>query len=727
MKPLHIAFLWHMHQPMYKDPLTGVYTMPWVRLHSIKGYYDMISLLEEFPEAKMTFNVVPSLIIQINDYADGRARDVFWDRSMKPAADLSFDEKKFILDNFFMCNWGTMIQPHNRFYEILKKRGMRQLTEDEINHAVKTFSTQEYLDLQVWFNLAWFGYKAVEKDKALSELIKKDKNFTEDEKRYVLESQIRILKELLPTYKRFQDNGQVELTISPFYHPILPLVYDTDMASRCMPWAKLPDRFHHPEDAEEQIRRGVALYKETFGRNPSGMWPSEGSVAPELIPCFQKEGIRWIATDEAILLNSIGGEKKGDLLYKPYIARFKDAEINMVFRDKGLADLIGFTYSKNPPQRSKDDFVGHLSSIQNYLATSNEDHLVSIILDGENAWEYYPDGGRGFLSSIYKELSENKNFKTVRIGEYVEGHKPTKVIENLYTGSWINNNFKIWIGADEDNKGWEYIRLTRRFLTERIKDNKLSKEKAEAAWEEIYAAEGSDWFWWYGDDFSSDNDAEFDRLFRAHLEKVYRILNAEPPEYLKIPIIRVEEEIHPEEPIKFIAPHIDGLVTNYFEWLGAGYCREKMTGGSMYHSEGIVSAVYYGFDLNNLFIRLDTKGKIEEHIGKNMDVSIHIFNKHRYKVDFALRTMEEEKGRYKLYKTEDGITFSLLKTNKTIAIRNVIELAIPFKDLNLETGEAVNFVVEFKREKLELDRYPRYRYLTFKVPDENFEGIMWSA
>ena len=303
MKPLHIAFLWHMHQPMYKDPLTGVYTMPWVRLHSIKGYYDMISLLEEFPEAKMTFNVVPSLIIQINDYADGRARDVFWDRSMKPAADLSFDEKKFILDNFFMCNWGTMIQPHNRYYEILKKRGMRQLTEDEISHAVKTFSTQEYLDLQVWFNLAWFGYKAVEKDKALSELIKKDKNFTEDEKRYVLESQIRILKELLPTYKRFQDNGQVELTISPFYHPILPLVYDTDMASRCMPWAKLPDRFHHPEDAEEQIRRGVALYKETFGRNPSGMWPSEGSVAPELIPCFQKEGIRWIATDEAILLN----------------------------------------------------------------------------------------------------------------------------------------------------------------------------------------------------------------------------------------------------------------------------------------------------------------------------------------------------------------------------------------------------------------------------------------
>src|SRR3989338_5798824 len=225
MKPLHTAFLWHMHQPMYKDPITGVYTMPWVRLHSIKGYYDMISLLEEFPEVRVTFNIVPSLIIQINDYADGKARDVFWNKSMKPAVDLSFEEKKFLLDNFFMCNWGTMIQPHNRYWEIFKRRGMRQLTEDEISYAVKTFSTQEYLDLQVWFNLAWFGYKAVEKDKALSELMKKDKNFTEDEKRYVLESQIKILKELLPTYKRFQDNGQVELTISPLYHPILPLVH----------------------------------------------------------------------------------------------------------------------------------------------------------------------------------------------------------------------------------------------------------------------------------------------------------------------------------------------------------------------------------------------------------------------------------------------------------------------------------------------------------------------
>ena len=727
MKPLHIAFLWHMHQPMYKDPITGVYTMPWVRLHGIKGYYDMISLLEEFPEVKMTFNIVPSLIVQINDYTDGRAKDIFWDMSMKPADDLLFEDKKFILDNFFMCNWGTMIQPYTRYWEILKKRGMRHLTEDEINFAVKIFSAQEYLDLQVWFNLTWFGYKSVEKDKGLSELIKKGRNFTEAEKRYVLESQIKTLKELLPTYKRFQDNGQVELTTSPFYHPILPLLYDTDIATRCMPWAKLPNRFHYPEDAEGQIRRGVALYRETFGMNPSGMWPSEGSVAPELIPYFQKEGIRWVATDEAILLNSIEGEKKGDLLYRPYIARFRDAEINMVFRDKGLADLIGFTYSKNPPDRSKNDFMTHLSSIHNYLSGSNDDHIVSIVLDGENAWEYYPDGGRGFLSHVYRELSENENFKTVKIGDYIDGHKPVRVIDNLYTGSWINNNFKIWIGADEDNKGWEYIGMTRRFLTEMLKDNNVSREKAEAAWDAIYAAEGSDWFWWYGDDFSSDNDAEFDRLFRSHLEKVYRILNVEPPEYLRLPIIGVEEEIHPEEPIKFISPHIDGVITNYFEWLGAGYCKEKMTGGSMYHSEGIISAVYYGFDLNNLFIRLDTKGKIEEDFAKGIDISIHLINKKRFKIDFALKLMEQKNGRYRLYKNEDGINFSLSKSIKTIAIKNIVELAVPFKDLDLEAGDVINFLVEFKKENLELDRYPRYKYLTFRVPDENFEGIMWSA
>lgn len=701
--------------------------MPWVRMHGIKGYYDMISLLEEFPDIRMTFNIVPSLIVQIKDYINGTAKDMFWDVSMKPAADLSLEEKKFILDNFFMCNWVTMVQPHGRYWEILRKRGMRRLTEDEINHAAKAFSKQEYLDLQVWFNLAWFGYKSVEKDKGLSELINKGRNFTEDEKRYVLESQIRILKELLPTYKKFQDNGQVELTTSPFYHPILPLVYDTELANRCMPWAKLPDRFYHPEDAEEQIRRGAALYKETFGKNPSGMWPSEGSVAPELIPFFKKEGIGWIATDEAILLNSIQGEKREDILYQPYTVRFRGAEIAMVFRDKGLSDLIGFTYSKNPPAQSRDDFVGHLRTIQDYLSGYEDDHIISIILDGENAWEYYPDGGRGFLSLLYKELTENMSFQTVKIGEYIERHKPKRVIENLYTGSWINHNFKIWIGAEEDNKGWEYLRKTRRFLSEKIKENKLSKEKIESAWNEIYAAEGSDWFWWYGDDFSSDNDAEFDRLFRAHLEKVYRILDAEPPDYLKLPIIKIEEELPPEEPVKFITPVIDGMNTNYFEWLGAGSYSGKLPGGSMYHAEGVISSIYYGFDLDNLFIRLDISKEVSEEAIKDIDVNIHIFNKHEFKIAFPLQFKEGEKKRYTIYKRGDDSEFSKLKTKEAIEIKNIVEMAIPFKDLGLETGETVSFVVELKKGKLELDRYPRHKYIQFKVPDERFEEIMWSV
>lgn len=714
-----------MHQPMYRDPITGVYSMPWVRLHGIKGYYDMISLLEEFPDIRQTFNIVPSLITQINDYTNGIARDVFWNHSIKPPADLSFNEKKFLLDNFFMCNWETMIQPHGRYWDILRKRGIRRLGVEKINHIVKTFSIQEYLDLQVWFNLVWFGYKALEKNRGLKELIKKGRNFTEDEKKYVLESQITILRELIPLYKRFQDNGQVELTTSPFYHPILPLLYDTELARRCMPSVKLPDRFYFPEDAEEQIRRGILLYEESFGRTPLGMWPSEGSVAPELIPCFQKSGIKWIATDEAILFNSIQGERKGDTLYQPYLCRFEESEINMVFRDKGLSDLIGFTYSKNPPELSGNNFMGHLESIHNYLAGSNDDHIVSIILDGENAWEHYPDGGRGFLSFIYKKLSENKDFKTVKIGDYINEHRPARVIENLYTGSWINHNFKIWIGADEDNRGWDYLRKTRRFLTERVRDNKINKEKLNAAWEGIYAAEGSDWFWWYGDDFSSDNDAEFDRLFRAHLEKVYKVLGAEPPDYLKLPIIKIEEELPSDEPVKFISPSIDGMVTNYFEWLGAGSYRGKVLGVSIYHSDGIASAIYYGFDLSTLFIRLDLKDDILEEAVKDIDVNIHIFNKHEFKVVFPLQFKEERK--YEIYIKKDETTFSLIETPDTIAIKNIAEIAIPFKSLRLETGDIVNFVIEFRKKDLELDRYPRHKYITFRVPDEKFEGIMWSA
>ncbi|MEK6590560.1 MAG: glycoside hydrolase family 57 protein [Nitrospinota bacterium] len=727
MKPLNIAFFWHMHQPMYKDPIKGVYTMPWVRLHGIKGYFDMISLLEEFPEIHQTFNLVPSLIVQINDYVSGGAKDIFWDHSIKSAVDLELNEKKFILDNFFMCNWGTMIQQHTRYWELLKKRGMRHLTEDEIDHVAKIFSLQEYLDLQVLFNLTWFGYKSVEKDRGLLELIKKGRNFTEDEKRYVLETQIRVLKELLPAYKRFQDKGQVEITTSPFYHPILPLLYDTELAHRCMPGANLPDRFNHPEDAEEQIKRGVALYRDTFGREPSGMWPSEGSVAPELIPFFQKAGIRWIATDEAILLNSISEDDRGRMIYKPYRARFKDTEINIIFRDKGLSDLIGFTYSKNLPEQSKDDFMGHLKSIQRYLADSNDDHIVNIILDGENAWEYYPDGGRGFLSLVYKELTDDKSFKTVKIGEYIDGHKPVKIIETLSTGSWINSNFKIWIGTEEDNKGWDYIKKTRRFLTERIKENSINRKKAELAWEEIYMAEGSDWFWWYGDDFSSDNDAEFDRLFRSHLENVYRIIGVEPPDYLKIPIIKVEEELLPEEPVKFISPMIDGKITNYFEWLGAGSYTGKVVGSSMYHAEEIASAIFYGFDLHNLFLRLDMRSGLEKDTLKDIEVNIHIFNKDEFKIVFPLVFKEGEKKKYSIYRRREGLTFSLIKADETLAIKNIVEIAISFKDLNLEKNDVANFFVEFKKDKLEIDRYPRHKYITFKAPDENFENVIWSA
>ena len=247
MNPLNIAFYWHMHQPLYKDPITEKYTLPWVRMNGIKGYFDMVSLLEDFPNIYQTFNLVPSFLTQLREYAEGKASDIFLEHTLKPASELSPLEKGFILTRFFMANWGTMIKPYKRYWDLLRKRGMNSPKDDEIDYFIKGFSTQEYLDLQVWFNLAWFGYRAIKKKEGLKELIEKGKSFTEEEKRYIIAMQVEIIKEIIPLYKQIEERGQIELTTSPFYHPILPLLCDTDSAKQCMPEAILPERFHHSE------------------------------------------------------------------------------------------------------------------------------------------------------------------------------------------------------------------------------------------------------------------------------------------------------------------------------------------------------------------------------------------------------------------------------------------------------------------------------------------------
>ena len=710
-----------MHQPYYRNPLTGEYSLPWVRLHAFKGYYDMISLLEDYPGIRQTFNLVPSLIRQLNDYSAEEAKDLFLELSLKPAKELSPEDRKFILSNFFMCNWETMVKPYPRFWELLKKRGLKA-PEFRLEELGRRFTDQDYRDLQVWFNLTWAGYRTRKKNEALRELLKKGKGFTEEEKVRLLQIQKETLQALIPLYRSMRSRGQVEITTTPFYHPILPLLMNWEFACRAMPKVALPGSFSHPEDAEVQIAKGVAFSEEVFGSRPGGMWPSEGSVCPEMIPLIQKAGIRWMASDEGILFKSLPGEPARTDLYRPYRARFQGAEVSMVFRDRNLSDLIGFTYSRNPAESSAEDLLKHLKNIQRSLP-GKEEALVTIALDGENAWEYYPDGGYGFLSGLYERLSREPSLKTVQVGEYLDAYPPRENLDSLHTGSWIDQNFRIWIGSPEDNLAWSALKRTRLFLQKAGSDPGLPPQKKEMAWDEIYIAEGSDWFWWFGDDFSSDNDEEFDRLFRMHLANVHLLLGTEVPDYLKHPLAMAHEVRPNLEPIGMISPILDGQVTHFYEWREGGFFSGKPSGGTMYRGEGFLSAFYYGFDAERLYFRIDPiRRKTDPPEG--LRIAIRVSFPWDLQVTFPFTFPEGEKPFYSLHAFEGG-RLVLKARLPHIAVGKVIELAIPFQDFPLRPGEKIHFFFQVLRGDLEVERHPRGGYLSLVIPDRDFESLHW--
>ncbi|MBI5344115.1 MAG: glycoside hydrolase, partial [Deltaproteobacteria bacterium] len=459
-----------MHQPLYKDPLTGEYLMPWALLHGTKDYYDMAAILDEFPEVHQTFNLVPSLIEQLNDYAAGRATDTYRSLSLKPAQKLTRADKAFLLKNFFQANWDNMIRPVGRYWELLRKRGASN-EPDAIETALRYFSGQEYLDLQTLFNLVWIDPEIIRRDRFLTDLLLKGKSYTEAEKTGLLDKQIEIIKMILPKYRELYDKGIVELTTSPYYHPIMPLLNDSDSAKVAMPYAAMPrERFLHPEDAAAQLKKGMALFEAAFGRRPKGLWPPEGSVSFEVLPMIREEGIDWIASDEEILANTLrkpvrrdpAGHCHDPLIYKPYTVPAGDGQLAVFFRDHVISDRIGFDYAKMRPEDSADELVARLMHIRG-LVNDPSDHIVPIILDGENAWENYRNDGRDFLVALYSKLSRHPHLQCVTFSEFMAngGLKGQERLQWLYPGSWINHNFKVWIGHAEDNTAWDYISAAR--------------------------------------------------------------------------------------------------------------------------------------------------------------------------------------------------------------------------------------------------------------------------
>jgi alpha-amylase/alpha-mannosidase (GH57 family) len=528
MAQLRVVVLWHQHQPFYKDLVTGQYRLPWARLHALKDYYGMVKLLEEFPHVHQTFNLVPSLITQIQDYVSGEAQDPFLRVAAKPAPDLTLEERRFALQYLFQANPVHVIGRYPRYRELWERyRG----TGDSPERAEKYFQAQDFTDLQVLSQIGWFDEYFLQ-EKAIAGLVHKGRNYSLDDQRMVIAAEREFMGRILPAHAEAARKGRIEISTSPFYHPILPLVCDTNEGAVSSPGLPLPqNRYRHPEDAREQLQRGLDLHQQVFGKRPRGVWPSEGSVSEETIAIAHRLGVRWMATDEGVLGRSLGvffsrdgqghlNSEEARKLYTVHRYENGDTRMNLIFRDHTLSDLIGFVYSGMTPQDAATNLMDKIRECAKPVLAGGQDALVPIILDGENAWEYYPQSGREFLRRFYDALQKDSGIEAVTVDEAIALHKNVSPLKSLVPGSWIGANFNVWIGAPEDNQAWDYLYHARNFYDQAAAS--ANEDRRKLAFEEILIAEGSDWNWWYGPEHHSANDREFDELYRKHLSNVYQ-------------------------------------------------------------------------------------------------------------------------------------------------------------------------------------------------------------
>jgi alpha-amylase/alpha-mannosidase (GH57 family) len=651
MAQLRVVVLWHQHQPYYKDLVTGQYRLPWTRLHGLKDYYGMVKLLDEFPQVHQTFNLVPSLITQVQDYVSGDAQDPFLRVASKPAKDLTQEERRFALQYLFQANPVNVIGRYPRYHELWEKfRG----AGDSPEKAGRYFDAQDLTDLQVLSQIGWFDeYFVAEKD--IAELIRKGRNYTVEDQRFIIAVQRELLGRVLPVHAQAAKKGLIEISTSAFYHPILPLVCDTQMGAVSSPGLPLPqNRYLHPEDAREQLLRGMDLHEQVFGLRPQGVWPSEGSVSEEVFTIAHQLGVQWMASDEGVLARTLGvtfsrdgyGHLDSDGAHRLYtIYRYEntdsETQMNLLFRDHSLSDLIGFVYSGMPPQDAANNLIHKIKESAKSVIASGQDAVVAIILDGENAWEYYPQSGREFLRRFYEGLQNDPGIEAVTVTEAIARHKNVSHLKSLVPGSWINANFNVWIGAPEDNKAWDYLYHARNFYEQAAPI--ATEKQRKLAFDEIMIAEGSDWNWWYGPEHHSANDRDFDELYRKHLSNVYQALGGTPPDYLGQPITGELARPSFTPQTAYIHAEISGDMVRYFEWMGAARYTADQRSGAMHGKQFLMDEVLAGIDEQYVYGRLDFVGKVPE---EKFDVVVNLesWAKHAAKPRRELRIGVEVDG-----------------------------------------------------------------------------------
>jgi len=729
----NVAILWHMHQPFYQDLVTGEHILPWVRLHGLKDYFGMVALLREFPDVKLTFTLVPSLLVQLEAFAANQARDRTLALSLKLASQLTDEEKRFILANFFHAQRARMIEPYPRYADLLR----RSERAGGNGGAAKALSEADFRDLQVWHKLAWIDPFWLDNDVRVKGLVAQGRGFSEEDKLVLREVELEILGRVVPEYAAASARGQIEIAASPFYHPILPLVCDTDIYLRTHPHSRMPrQRFRHPEDALAQVERAAVYHKQLFGRRPVGLWPSEGSVSDAIIPLVAQAGFKWIATDEAILARTLntgltrdgyGHLEQPEVLYRPYTIRAGGGEVACLFRDHVLSDLIGFTYASWNPTAAAADLVGRIVEAGRRFSarTGGAEAVVPIILDGENAWEHYEGQGRPFLRALYGALSAHPELKTVTMSEAVRG--PATPLSGIFPGSWISADFYVWIGHTDDHRAWGQLADARQALE--APGPSATPEGIVRAREELYIAEGSDWFWWYGDDHSSDHDLEFDDLFRRHLRNVYKSLDKPVPEELFLTNITTEPPrmtAHP--PSGFVTPTLDGDVTSYFEWVGAGQLELEGAAGSMHRvapaRQSVVTGLRFGFDAAQLYFRVDFSRRAQDVLADKGEVELTFLTP----PDLRLRVRAE--GLRTLATFERRLTpgaWTAVPGAAAAAAGQILEVSLAWRALGVAAGGSVTCFLAVHQDGHELERHPAYQPLGISVPGPDFNARQWSV
>lgn len=715
-KKLSIAFYWHMHQPVYQLSPDGDYLMAWVRLHAVKDYLDMITILDNYKDIKVNVNIVPVLLDALIDYGERGAHDLHSRLTVTPVEELNPEDKEFILNNFFDANYKTMIYPYPQYNKLFQKR--QSMSELDIS----AFSDEEYSDLMALFNLVWFDPSYKQEYPELRKLFKKGKRYTLKDRQKIIELQREIIRRIIPEYRKYVAEGKVEVTTSPYYHPILPILLDIK-SIKISNSEGLPSDLKMELDAKMQTVSALDRVEELIGKRPRGMWPSEHCVSPKELDLFKSVGLDWTISDEGILANSINFEFVRDFkgyLEEPYhllkTYEYKNG-LKIIFRNSMISNLIGFEYPNYDSELAAKDLYERIKVMQSKLLASPDDsHLLTIAMDGENCWENYPDDGIVFLRTLYKLIDDDDSLETVLISDYLDKEKFPKPLNKIKSGSWINRNFKLWIDEPVKNLAWQYLKNVRDDFSNFVKENPMHPN-IELARKELFICEGSDWFWWYGEPNDSGRDNIFDYLFREHLKNIYTYLDLEYPEYLDLPLSSVitKPSRYPKGEIKPLIDGADNL--NDDSWLNAG-CID-IPDGPVLKENKFFDRICFGYDKDNFYLRFYINDYVRENVRNtertyqmyiytrnsskkhslspirliNKTENILPITKQRFHNEIQISVRGGELRLLRLIKSIPGNLWVLESPKEiTSVLGKTLDLKIPFSNLDIGYNENMEFV-----------------------------------